>query len=61
MVFFDAFRFAGLIAPSGLLVIVGRAAVSSWMSVEAFQDAQPPKDLHCIDCASHVVLDDNDQ
>jgi fermentation-respiration switch protein FrsA (DUF1100 family) len=61
MAFFDAFRFVGLIAPRPLLMIVGREAVTSWMSVEAFQNARGPKELHWIDGASHVDLYDKEQ
>jgi fermentation-respiration switch protein FrsA (DUF1100 family) len=61
MAFFDAFRFVGLIAPRPLLMIVGREAVTSWMSVEAFQNARAPKELHWIDGASHVDLYDKEQ
>ncbi|MFE4624024.1 alpha/beta hydrolase [Streptomyces mirabilis] len=60
MAFFDAFRFVHLIAPRPLLVIVGREAVTSWMSVEAFQNARAPKELHWIDGASHVDLYDKE-
>jgi hypothetical protein len=61
MASFDAFRFIGLIAPRPLLLIAGREAVTSWMSVEAFQNARGPKELHWIDGASHVDLYDKDQ
>jgi fermentation-respiration switch protein FrsA (DUF1100 family) len=61
MAFFDAFRFVGLIAPRPVLLIVGREAVTSWMSVEGFQNARGPKELHWIDGASHVDLYDKDQ
>ncbi|MFB8129447.1 alpha/beta hydrolase [Streptomyces mirabilis] len=60
MAFFDAFRFVHLIAPRPLLMIVGREAVTSWMSVEAFQKARAPKELHWIDGASHVDLYDKE-
>ncbi|KAF5992111.1 alpha/beta hydrolase [Streptomyces sp. WAC00263] len=60
MAFFDAFRFVHLIAPCPLLMIVGREAVTSWMSVEAFQNARAPKELHWIDGASHVDLYDKE-
>lgn len=60
MAFFDAFRFVHLIAPRPLLMIVGREAVTSWMSVEAFQNVRAPKELHWIDGASHVDLYDKE-
>ncbi|MFG2256173.1 alpha/beta hydrolase [Streptomyces mirabilis] len=60
MAFFDAFRFVYLIAPRPLLMIVGREAVTSWMSVEAFQNVRAPKELHWIDGASHVDLYDKE-
>lgn len=43
---FDAFRIVDLIAPRPLLLLAGREAVTSWMSVEAFQNASDPKELH---------------
>jgi fermentation-respiration switch protein FrsA (DUF1100 family) len=58
--FFDAFRFVSLIRRP-LLMNVGREAVTAWMSVEAFQHAQGPKELHWIDGASHIDLYDKDQ
>ena len=53
MAVFDAFRFVGLIGPRPLLMIAGREAVTSWMSIHAFQNATGPKELHWIDGASH--------
>jgi fermentation-respiration switch protein FrsA (DUF1100 family) len=61
MAFFDAFRFVSLIGQRPLLMIAGREAVTSWMSVEAFQQATGPKELHWIDGASHVDLYDKEQ
>ena len=61
MVGFDAFRFVELIAPRPLLLVVGSEAVTSWMAVEAFQNARSPKELHWIDGASHVDLYDKEQ
>lgn len=61
MAFFDALRCVDLIAPRPLLMIVGREAVTSWMSIEAFQGARGPKELHWIDGASHVDLYDKEQ
>jgi uncharacterized protein len=60
MAFFDAFRFVALIRRP-LLMNVGREAVTGWMSVAAFQDAQCEKELHWIEGASHVDLYDKDQ
>ncbi|WP_328677676.1 alpha/beta hydrolase [Streptomyces sp. NBC_01261] len=57
---FDTFASVALIAPRPLLLIVGRAAVTSWMSVEAFQKAYGPKELVWIEGASHVDLYDKD-
>lgn len=58
---FDTFASVALIAPRPLLLIVGRAAVTSWMSVEAFQRAYGPKELVWIEGASHVDLYDKDE
>lgn len=57
---FDAFASLGLIAPRPLLMIVGRDAVTSWMSVEAFQRAYGTKELVWIEGATHVDLYDKD-
>jgi fermentation-respiration switch protein FrsA (DUF1100 family) len=61
--FFDAFGSAGLIGRRPLLLIAGVEAVTSWMSVQAFQAATGPgpKELHWIDGASHVDLYDKEQ
>lgn len=61
IVTFDAFRSLGLLASRPLLMIVGREAVTSWMSVEAFQQAPGPKELHWIDGAVHNDLYDKDE
>ena len=61
MAFFDAFRFVSLIGPRPLLMIAGRAAVTAWMSIEAFQGATGPKELHWVDGASHADLYDNER
>jgi uncharacterized protein len=61
IVTFDAFRSVDLIAPRPLLMIVGREAVTSWMSVEAFQKALGPKELLWIDGAMHTDLYDKEQ
>ncbi|MEV0850176.1 alpha/beta hydrolase [Streptomyces sp. NPDC049954] len=41
-------------------MVVGREAVTSWMSVEAFRSARSPKELHWIDGAGHVDLYDKE-
>ena len=61
MATFDAFRFADLIAPRPILLIVGTKAVTSWMGIETYQRAQGSKELHWIDGASHVDLYDKEQ
>ena len=61
MTFFDAFQSAHLIAPRPLLLIVGRKAVTSWMSVNAYQRARAPKELHWIEGASHLALYDKEE
>ncbi|GAA1646210.1 hypothetical protein GCM10009744_41500 [Kribbella alba] len=61
VVTFDAFRAVDLIAPRPLLMIVGREAVTSWMSVEAFQKAGGPKELVWIDGATHNDTYDKDE
>ncbi|MFF4756488.1 alpha/beta hydrolase [Streptomyces sp. NPDC002514] len=58
--FFDGFASVGLIAPRPLLLIAGSRAVTSWMSVHAFQHAGGPKELHWIDGAGHVDLYDKE-
>ena len=58
---FDAFRSVDLIAPRPLLMIVGREAVTSWMSVQAFQKSPGPKELLWIDGATHNDLYDKEQ
>jgi fermentation-respiration switch protein FrsA (DUF1100 family) len=61
MAIFDAFAAVPLIGERPLLMIVGTRAVTSWMSVEAFQQAVGPKELHWIEGASHVDLYDEEQ
>jgi fermentation-respiration switch protein FrsA (DUF1100 family) len=57
----DAFRCLDLIAPRPMLMVVGRDAVTSWMSVEAVQKARGPKELLWIDAATHNDLYDKDE
>ncbi|MCI2421444.1 alpha/beta hydrolase [Saccharopolyspora sp. K220] len=61
MATFDAFALVPLIGQRPLLMIVGTRAVTSWMSVEAFQKAIGPKEIHWVEGASHVDLYDKDQ
>jgi uncharacterized protein len=61
MAMFDAFSAVGLIGQRPLLMIAGDRAVTSWMSVVAFQNAAGPKELHWIDGASHVDLYDKEE
>ena len=42
-------------------MIAGREAVTAWMSIQAFQNATGPKELHWIDGASHNDLYYKDQ
>jgi uncharacterized protein len=42
-------------------MVVGTRAVTSWMTVDAFQRAVGPKEIHWIDGASHVDLYDKKQ
>ncbi|MEU1534656.1 alpha/beta hydrolase [Streptomyces fagopyri] len=61
MATFDAFAPVPLIGGRPLLLIVGRRAVTAWMSVEVFQRATGPKEIHWIDGAGHVDLYDKKQ
>ena len=61
MATFDALCFVDQIAPRPMLLIAGSEAVTSWMSVEAFQKAKGSNELVWIDGASHVDLYDRNQ
>jgi len=61
VVTFDALSAVALIAPRPLLLIAGREAVTSWMSVAAFQQATGPKEFVWIDGATHNDLYDRPQ
>jgi len=58
---FDAFALLPLIGQRPLLMIAGTRAVTSWMSIEAFQKVTGPKELAWIAEASHVDLYDKEQ
>lgn len=58
MAAFDTLGSVELIGDRPLLMIVGTAAVTAWMSIAAFQRARGPKELLWIDGASHVDLYD---
>ncbi|WIX75951.1 alpha/beta hydrolase [Amycolatopsis carbonis] len=58
---FDTFAAVPLIGSRPLLMIVGTRAVTAWMSIEAFQRATGPKELHHVEGASHVDLYDKEQ
>jgi fermentation-respiration switch protein FrsA (DUF1100 family) len=61
MATFDAFAPVPLIGPRPLLMVVGTRAVTSWMSIDAFQRATGPKELHWMRGASHNDLYDKEQ
>ena len=61
MALFDAFAPVPLIGSRPLLMVVGTRAVTSWMTVDAFQRAIGPKEILWIDGASHVDLYDKKQ
>ena len=61
MATFDAFALMPLIGRRPLLMVVGTRAVTAWMSVEAFQQAVGPKEIHWVEGASHVDLYDKEQ
>jgi uncharacterized protein len=61
MAAFDAFASIPLIGQRPLLMIAGSRAVTSWMTVEAFQRAVGPRETHWIEGASHVDLYDREQ
>ncbi|GAB2589271.1 alpha/beta hydrolase [Kribbella endophytica] len=57
MATFDAFTAVPLIRQP-LLMVVGSRAVTTWMTLDAFQRATSPKRVHWIEGASHVDLYD---
>jgi fermentation-respiration switch protein FrsA (DUF1100 family) len=61
MATFDAFALVPLIGQRPLLMIAGARAVTSWMSIEAFQRATGAKEFDWIDEASHVDLYDKER
>jgi hypothetical protein len=58
---FDAFRFAYLIAPRPLLMVAGSEAETLWMTKEAYEIANEPKEVFLINGASHVALYDKEE
>jgi hypothetical protein len=61
MATFDAFAPIPLIGERPMLIVAGGLAVTSWMSVAAFQEAVGPKEFHWISGASHVDLYEKSQ
>ena len=59
--YFDAFRFIDLIAQRPLPIKIGTEAAMSWMTMDAFANAQEPKELFWVDGATHVALYDKDK
>jgi fermentation-respiration switch protein FrsA (DUF1100 family) len=55
---FNAFDLIHLISPRPLLMIAGTEAASAYLSQEAIEKAQQPKELFWIDGATHVDLYD---
>lgn len=58
---YDALQSVPLIGRRPLLMVVGREAVTAWMSVDAFQRATGPKELFWVEGATHVALYDVDE
>jgi hypothetical protein len=61
MAVFDAFALVPLIGQRPLLMVAGTRAVTSWMTVEAFQKAVGPKEIYWVEGAGHVDLYDKEQ
>lgn len=55
---FDAFGFVDFIAPRPVLLIAGTEADTLWMTNDAFEKANEPKETFLIEGASHVALYD---
>jgi fermentation-respiration switch protein FrsA (DUF1100 family) len=60
MAIFDAYALMPLLGQRPLLIVVGTRAVTSWMSVKAFQETVGPKELVWVEGASHVDLYDKE-
>jgi fermentation-respiration switch protein FrsA (DUF1100 family) len=58
---FNGFDFIHLIAPRPLLMIAGTAAVTAYLSREAIEQAEEPKELFWIEGATHVDLYDKEE
>ncbi|AWS44013.1 alpha/beta hydrolase [Streptosporangium sp. 'caverna'] len=58
---FSAFDLVHLISPRPLLMIAGTEAATAYLSREAIEKAQEPKELFWIDGATHVDLYDREE
>jgi fermentation-respiration switch protein FrsA (DUF1100 family) len=58
---FSAFDMIHLISPRPLLMIAGTEAATAYLSREAIEKAQQPKELFWIDGATHVDLYDKEE
>jgi uncharacterized protein len=57
---FDAFAFVNLIAPRPVLLIAGTEADTLWMTNEAFEKANEPKEIFLVKGVNHVALYDKE-
>lgn len=58
---YDALASVPLLGRRPLLMVVGREAVTSWISIDAFQRATGPKELFWVEGATHTALYDVDK
>jgi hypothetical protein len=58
---FSASDFVDLISPRPVLMIAGTEAVTLWITEEAYNKANEPKEKFLIDGASHVALYDKEE
>lgn len=54
-------HFANLIAPRSVLMIAGTAAQTLWMTKDAYEQANEPKELFLINEATHIDLYDKEK